>query len=85
MITWAYHYDVTKCPDCGADLTAPNGIELTVVVASVPRDGIYTRLKANGDLIDVDSLVTNGYHGGTTCGKCNATLEDYESEIGADR
>ena len=72
-----YNYDVTTCPECKADLTAPGGIELTLVIAEQPRE-VSTRLKENGDLVDVDRLVANGYHGGTRCGKCSEGLEDYE-------
>ncbi len=77
---YAYTYSTVTCPDCSADLTEPRGIELAVTVGGISVDAIYTRLEKDGSLIDVDRLVANGYHGGTMCGRCCESLEEYEKE-----
>ena len=57
----------------------PNAIEMTVVIADVPRE-VNTQLRGDGSLVDVDHLVANGYHGGTRCGRCGESLEQHETQ-----
>ena len=81
----SYHYryldqddlPLTTCPQCGAALREPDGVRVEVVTAGVCHD-FHTCLDQSGELLDVDRLVANGYHGETQCTACGQPLTDYE-------
>lgn len=80
----AYHYldgennPLLKCPHCAADLTAPQGVALDLVVDG--REMTTTsRLDDYGQLEDTeDGAVAKGFHGETRCDRCGGSLVDYE-------
>jgi hypothetical protein len=81
----SYHYrylnqedqPLRKCPACGADLREPGSIRVEIVTAGVCHE-LHTCLDQAGDLLDVDRLVANGYHGETQCAACGEPLTEYE-------
>lgn len=75
--TYSYSYDVTECPECGHKLTDDYGVTIHFVVAGQQRE-VISRLTTEGNLVDVDDLVANGYHAGTSCGECGESLADFE-------
>jgi hypothetical protein len=79
MSNYSYSYDVKACPACEFDFNMPNAIEITVVIADVPRE-VNTQLRGDGSLVDVENLVANGYHGGTRCARCGESLEQHETQ-----
>jgi hypothetical protein len=68
---------LSHCPFCGASLTSPDSIALTVSIAERRHD-LPTQLDAEGWLMDVDRLVANGYHSATCCATCGEMLVEYE-------
>jgi len=72
----SYSYTVTRCPKCKADLTKEDAISLVTSAGGVRETP--TRLDEDGDLIDVEDLVANGYHSETRCGSCDKSLVDFE-------
>jgi hypothetical protein len=81
----SYHYryldrddrPLGTCPECSADLRKPERVRVEIVMASVCHD-FRTCLDQDGNLLDVDRLVANGYHGETQCGECGEPLTEYE-------
>jgi hypothetical protein len=84
----SYHYKyltdkdepLTNCPSCGNSLTNQEylGVDITLSVASHVFT-VASHLDENGDLIDRDRAVENGYHSMTTCAHCGHNLDDYET------
>jgi hypothetical protein len=72
---------LTSCPECGGDLTAEGGIDLDLVIAGRPMEGIPTRLDSDGGLVDVDWQVATGHHGATNCGHCGEMLINMEGAV----
>jgi hypothetical protein len=65
------------CPFCGASLTKPGGVTLTISIGDRPQD-FATQLDLEGWLVDVERLVANGYHNATSCAACGEMLVDHE-------
>lgn len=75
---YAHRYSITVCPDCAADLTAPNSVDVRFNVNDVITT-LPSRLDATGLLVDVGGLIDAGYHSGTDCRNCAiAGIEDFE-------
>ena len=72
--TAEYNYP-TDCPSCQASMTKPNAVRLTVSINETPMEHM-TKLTADGDLVDVDRLVANGYHSQTCCAQCDHDLQE---------
>jgi hypothetical protein len=82
---YAYRYrddndrPLTVCPFCNGDLTAERGICLVISAGGRVQEW-PTRLDGQGNLIDVDRLVENGYHSETKCGHCHESLVYQEDD-----
>jgi len=77
-LTYTYSYSLITCPNCGQEFTTDGGILLIVSLGGSPIE-LYTRLATEGELIDVDDMVKNGYHSQTCCAKCREDLRDLEN------
>lgn len=65
---------LTKCPNCGKDLTVPGGIELIIVLAE-QSISVPSNLDEHGVLADTeDNAIENGYHSVTACAGCEEYL-----------
>jgi hypothetical protein len=72
MPEYAYRYTkggkpLLQCPECGGDLTMPDGIDLVLSVA----DHVFTvpsSLDNEGNLADDRGQVAAGHHSVTECG-----------------
>ena len=72
-----HRYCVTLCPNCHNKLNEPNGVIILVNIGEGFHQ-IKTELDNEGLLIDVDSVVANGYHNDTLCSECEESLNEYE-------
>ena len=81
-IRWRHWYEgddgpLLNCPRCGADLTVPGALRLTMAEAiSSPLYYVAGRLDGDGELFG--DGVAEGNHCGTECDKCDENLADYE-------
>lgn len=71
---------VQSCPECGTRWDMNHGISINILVGDSLSDH-DTMLDQEGDLVDVDNLVANGYHAGTYCGGCGELLVNMEGVI----
>jgi hypothetical protein len=74
----SYRYTTTdgqplrRCPECAADLTLPDTVELEFYIHNLGE--VSTCLQDDGTLVDVGDFVANGYHSGTYCNRCSELL-----------
>lgn len=78
-----YNRALTRCPSCNSDLTDSDNVIVHLSIGESSAD-IYTYLRSDGTLVDVDNAVANGYHAGTRCARCDAGLSDYEVQVTSD-
>lgn len=77
MPYFTHTYSVITCPSCQADLTQEDAVTMTTSVGGSIRE-VPSRLDSEGSLEDVDDLLKNGYHSGSSCTACGAGLEDHQ-------
>ena len=69
-------YHPIKC-QCEADLTKPEAVEITFSTADHQFDR-WSSVAADGQLVDVDDLIANGYHSCTHCNTCHQMLDELD-------
>ncbi len=76
-------FPLTECIECGASLTATDGIEISGRNDAGGDCGtVLTCLDKQGVLqADSAGLIASGCHAGTSCAKCGAPLDDLEAFV----
>lgn len=83
----AYHYfyktdegkPLAQCPYCGHNFDPDLGVGVHINLCVAEHTFmVQSSIRGNGELVDVDNAVANGYHAGTTCSKCGELLDEYE-------
>ena len=77
MAEFSHRYSITKCPDCGADLTAKHSVRFNADGDGLAAS-VSSNLTADGELVDVYQLIAKGLHTGSVCSKCELPLDEYE-------
>ena len=76
--------------DCGADLTQPDAVRVTLSDGNRPYDEITTRVEPvagedAGRLLDPDGRIdTLGHHAGSECRACGEMLDELTLDGGQD-
>ena len=67
-----------QCEHCGADLTQPSSVDVSLSDSNRVYDTIRTCVEAEtGRLIDPDGRINDlGHHAGSECAKCGELLEE---------
>jgi hypothetical protein len=73
----SHRYDTTVCPACQSDLTQRDQVNMLVSVGGHVVH-VATHLDSDGQLIDVDRLIANGYESDVHCAVCDRRLTDHE-------
>lgn len=81
MTTYSHQYSILRCPDCSADLTAPDSVDIDGADNNgIPTGWHYkTHLDSDGYLMpDSSGILESGFHAGTACANCGQAIDDYE-------
>lgn len=68
-------YHNTRCENCNADLTQPGSVSVSFSCANQVFDR-DSQVDQQGELEDVEDLISNGYHSGSLCNACGDILEE---------
>ena len=71
---------LVRCPHCRQDLTAPDGLDVTMHFDDGFAYGVPTRMLSSGEPFGMEELLEHGRHIFTACGRCFESLGDWEVE-----